>query len=38
MQWGKQPLALASGNFRWRVRYTLYSPVWRVTVVRQSLP
>jgi hypothetical protein len=35
MQWGKQPLALVSGNFRWRVRYTLYSPVWRVTVVRR---
>ena len=24
----------ASGNFGWRVRSTLYSPVWRVTVVR----
>ena len=25
----------ASGNFEWRVRSTLYSPVWRVTVVRR---
>ena len=24
-----------SGNCRWRVRSTLYSPVWRVTVVRR---
>ena len=26
---------LASGNFGWQVRSTLYSPVWRVTVVRR---
>ena len=35
---GKPPLAnspKASGNFGWRVTSTLYSPVWRVTVVRR---
>ena len=38
LQCGKRPLAnspKASGNFGWRVRSTLYSLVWRVTVVRR---
>ena len=38
IQCGKPPLAnspKASGNFGWRVTSTLYSPVWRVTVVRR---
>ena len=38
VQCGKWPLAnspKASGNFGWRVRSTLYSLVWRVTVVRR---
>ena len=38
LQCGKRPLAnspKASGNFGWRVQSTLYSPVWRVTVVRR---
>ena len=37
-QCGKRPLAnsqKASGNFGWRVRSTLYSLVWQVTVVRR---
>ena len=38
VQRGKRPLAnspKASGNFGWRVTSTLYSSVWRVTVVRR---
>ena len=38
VQCGKRPLAnspKASGNFGWWVQSTLYSPVWRVTVVRR---
>ena len=33
LQCGKRP-PKASGNFGWRARSTLYSPVWRVKVVR----
>jgi hypothetical protein len=39
LQCGKRPLAnspKASGNFGWRVRSTLYSSVWRVTVVKRE--
>jgi hypothetical protein len=32
---GKDRSPNASGNFGWRVRCTLYSLVWRVTVLRQ---
>jgi hypothetical protein len=38
VQCGKRPLANSpnsSVNFWWRVRSTLYSPVWQVTVVRR---